>query len=546
MNHSTKGSSFIQLPPDSTGKKLITGKYLELRWTAADDMPVVNDEIEGVSSGALGMVVKAEGTKDAGKAVVFIEIGSPAGDYTANESLRLFPASGAAPSIFATLGGSSIEWHVQGVRLVGANNPFTAQHVDPRGSAFIRFTEGAQQLDAMGLSRNTSPTYLIGYSFDYEGELWDLYNSGTGGGAVSYDDVQSVNNLDVDTANAAKAILGTNRYMPYAPGWSSIYSLTVACGDSGKANVRRRWGAFDERNGVFFEQLGTELRLVLRTDVTGVVVDTAVDQADWNVDEVSGQVASDSGMVLDCTMMNTYWFDIQHLGTGRIRCGVVSNEGIRTPVHEFRTINSSIAPMFSNSALPLRVEIENLGVTGSPSRINVARLFAKLDGDVGKDLVFRAHRNSFTTPAPISLSDTEKPLMSFRAGQLFEGKVNRLITEFSDYSLFLSGGPAQLRVVKNASLTGAVFGPMQPMSSPVEGDMTASAFTGGKEVAAQFFNQGAFQGVWPEGIFSYRAECMYLKHNGDLGPTYTIVGKKLNPGDTVSLLFSATWKDIGC
>jgi hypothetical protein len=108
---------------------------------------------------------------------------------------------------------------------------------------------------------------------------------------------------------------------------------TIQIGDTGKANVVRRWGYFDEENGLFWELDGTTLYAVQRSSTTGSVVDTRVAQANWNRDSLDGTIRYD----LDVTKTNLYWMDFQWLGVGIVRFGVYENDGTKTTCHVLKT-----------------------------------------------------------------------------------------------------------------------------------------------------------------------------------------------------------------
>ena len=63
----------------------------------------------------------------------------------------------------------------------------------------------------------------------------------------------------------------------------------------------------------FFEQNGTDLRVVIRDDGSGSVVDSVVSQANWNVDKLDGTGAS--GITIDTTKDNIYF-----IGSTMVRC----------------------------------------------------------------------------------------------------------------------------------------------------------------------------------------------------------------------------------
>ena len=61
------------------------------------------------------------------------------------------------------------------------------------------------------------------------------------------------------------------------------------------------------QNGIYFEQEGQETYMVLRSYVTGSVVNTRVPRNQWNGDQLNG--IGVSGKTLDTSKGNIFWCD---------------------------------------------------------------------------------------------------------------------------------------------------------------------------------------------------------------------------------------------
>ena len=105
-----------------------------------------------------------------------------------------------------------------------------------------------------------------------------------GGGAVVAVPLQSAISLTVGVANADRAFLFTKTQHRYQAGRQQSVTASVIHDDLGRANQTRRWPYFDANDGLFFALVGTVLNVVVRSSVTGVVVDVPVPQSAWNVD----------------------------------------------------------------------------------------------------------------------------------------------------------------------------------------------------------------------------------------------------------------------
>jgi hypothetical protein len=129
-----------------------------------------------------------------------------------------------------------------------------------------------------------------------------------------------------------------------------------------KTNLRQRVGYFTQENGVFFEADGSTLYLVIRSSVTGSVVENRIAQASWNGNTLL------SGIVLDPTLTQIFWCDIEWLGVGNVRCGFIIN-GQFIVCHTFQHANqpSNTTVYMTTATLNPRYEITNTGTTSGAS-----------------------------------------------------------------------------------------------------------------------------------------------------------------------------------
>jgi hypothetical protein len=224
----------------------------------------------------------------------------------------------------------------------------------------IELTDSSNS-DAFGRLRVSNPELVFEsiHKYDKQPLLWDETIAGTG--TSTHDINQSAVLMAVGTASGDSVVRQTKRYCAYYPGKSQLVMMTGNMGGM-KANVRQRIGYFDVNNGVFFEMNGTTLRVVQRSGTSGSPVDTAVNQADWNIDKMDG--TGDSGITLDMSKSQIFMIDLEWLGVGRVRCGFIIG-GRFVQCHEFNNANSIVGPYMTTAKLPLRYEIVNTGTSAS-------------------------------------------------------------------------------------------------------------------------------------------------------------------------------------
>jgi hypothetical protein len=526
---------FVRLPADSIGKRLGANKYYELAYTALLIPIVVGDYILG-ANGALGEIVHIiPSSPTAGTIYVFPENGN---SFVAGEAVTV----DGTPAF--TVSGSPVDYHLQMSQLVGKNNPLYGQNIDKDGAAFIRFTEGQQQLDSYGVSRQVRPTTLAAFRFLYDlnAERWTPVTAT--GGTVTHDNAPGAAVLATTTASGSSAVFATNIAYPSIPGNSQLVSMPVSLGDAGKANCIRRWGYFDANNGMFFQLSGTQLSVVIRSNATGGVVDTVVNQADWNTDSLSSIDSSD-GMVLDVTKINSYWFNFHTVTAGKIRFGVVNQSGERIVVHNAIQLNSNALPALGSVTLPMRCEVVNTGATGSTSELRIYGGTIHTEGPAAADDITISRFSSAQLPAPITLTTgDEYHVATWRAGATFNGRENHIVTIPHEYSLHVVGAPIVFKIRKNATLSGGTYFPMGSVT-PVEASMSGT-IAGGRDVFSEFVAIGSHKEHFSEHVWGLRGENMALRSDGSYGDTYSLTVQKIVSGDpNATVYFSAVWADLG-
>lgn len=427
---------------------------------------------------------------------------------------------------FAHITGSDTVY-VQGVNIVDYTDPNRGQTIDARGAALTSFAEGAPSLGPFGRLRVGEET-VVG-SYDYTGgaeaELYYQYSSSVGS-VLQYNPTSSTMLLQVDTTSGSRVIQSTNRYHHYQPGNGMLLMTTLVVGDTGKANNIRRWGMFDDRDGVFFELSGSALSAVIRSSVTGVVLERKVSQSQWNLDTLDG--AGISSYTLDITTTQIYFIDYAW-GLGRVRFGVTDGLGNRVASHIFESSNVLTLPWSAQAEFPIRTENVNVDTTVSTSEIRhvcaVVYAESRVDPTYWQYGNFNVKNKGITTGTPV---------MSIRPKLTYNGKTNRSNAWPDVVSVYVSGGPMLLEAVTTPSLSGATFD--FSSTGPLEADVSASSYTLGSNgyvVYSRMLGTGTHELDIP---FEDNDEGLVLGGDGVTQPIYSLVGTSLgSPNATCSL-----------
>ena len=343
----------------------------------------------------------------------------------------------------------------------------------PAGVQAVKFTGTA--VDAFGRLQVANPYTVFDSQNRYQINGYFDTSTSTGGTSTYLPNESSVA-LAVTTSSGSEVVRQTYRSFPYQPG-KGLLILVTFCMNAGKTNLRQRIGYMSTQNGVFFEQDGTTLNFVIRSYISGSVVETRVPQSSWNNDKFDG--TGGSGITLDVSKAQIFWTDIEWLGVGSVRCGFTI-DGVNYICHQFNNANVSSSVYMTTAILPIRYEITNTGVTASASTLKQICCTVISEGGYEKKTQPAVARRATSLTG---IGTTFLPLISIR---LASGRTGAVVIPDGHSVLPLTSGDYELAMFRNATLTSASF--TTTTSNNVEYDVSATAVTGGTQLTSEFFS----------------------------------------------------------
>lgn len=332
-------------------------------------------------------------------------------------------------------------------------------------------------LDAFHRLRVSEPETIFDCVFKNDKQpllFWEATNAT--GSITHLGDNPSVQ-LSCSTTNGSYAYFQSRNYLQYSPGKSLLLLFTGNFVET-KTNVTKRIGYFSANDGLFFQLSGSTLSVVRRSKVSGSVVDTVINQADWNVDKLDG--TGSSGVTYDITKQIILVIDLQWLGSGRIRFGV-SVGGDIIYCHEIYNSNVLTTPYTRTGKLPIRAEIVNSG--SNSSSVNLTCVTAMAEGGANWDGIYRTI-NSGTTPISFTAVAT-KPIISIRKKSAFIEELAQLLS----VGLFVgSADDFLVKIIKNPTLTGASW---VDVDGFCQKDVSSTSYTGGTEIYSAYVRGAA-------------------------------------------------------
>jgi len=324
--------------------------------------------------------------------------------------------------------------------------------------------------DAFGRLRISEPFTLFDSSFRFGDNSynWSTYQT-SGDAVVSHLPNESSMSLYLGTTADEEIIRETKTVFQYQPG-KSLLILSTFVMSAAKANLRQRVGYFGANNGFYFEQSGTGYNIVRRSYANGSIDNTAIAQADWNVDTLDGN--GPSKIIADFSKSQIFWMDVEWLGVGSVRTGFVIN-GQFVICHIFHHANIQSKVYMTTATLPIRYEIKNTGTTDSASTMRQICSSIMSEGGYTPSNITRAVSSAITGK---NISDTAyTPLVTIR---LRSGREDAIAIPSSVDVYGLQQAAFKWRLIQGGLLNNNTWATVDSESS-VEYNLAATTVTGG-------------------------------------------------------------------
>lgn len=282
----------------------------------------------------------------------------------------------------------------------------------------IIVSQAGSGVDAFGNQRMTQPTSLFGIQQQYNKQPLFYEEKLANGGTTTHLPNESSVQMNVTTTAGSSVIRQTRQYLRYQTGKSQLPKQTFVFGAT-TATKEVGWG--DAENGIFIKYDGTDTTLILRSFVSGSVVETPVLQEDWSEDKLLGPNDPDSpsGILLDIEKGQIVAPDAEWLGTGNVRV-TLNIMGKNEIIHIFEGSNVNDGVYMTTANLPLRWSIVSDGANAD----SMKHICGSMDseGGVVEELGVPFAAESLVVSVPLS---TEKVVCAIRPRTTFNSITNR-------------------------------------------------------------------------------------------------------------------------
>lgn len=528
---------FIKILPDSTGKRIPHGVMVEINYDNGTVPIALGDVITGVTSGMSGTVIESTGTTASGNLHLVLDGASvPAAPaFTVGENLQVL---GSTVAKAATIG---YPFYFQQSQLAGGKDPTHLLEIDKKGAAYTRFAEGSPSFDAFGkmlvAQQTTVAEYLHKYGIDLDRVSYDI----VGTGAIAHIPESSGMLLSVGTDSGALVEVASHFYHPYNLGMGRVIEFTSACGDAGKSGLKRIWGYGDNSDGCFFMQYNGIWYVRIKTSAGGTA-DLTFQQSEWNGDRLdgSGGVFNRSGILFDLTKMNISWIDLQWLGIGTVRFGVIV-DGERIICHSWHHGNIEVRPYMRTGSLPIYHEVKNQTATGSASEFRVWCTVVKNGGvytSASKDFSYVPTLKTITSTTPAQLC-------SLRA----KAEINSITNRKSSYPSEIvvhATTPVIIEVWKNPVLTTPDWAGATSATAALEFDETTAGvtLTNARRLFSDIVGANSVTKLDLMDVFNSRDEGVRRHFNPANYDLYTITARLLAGSTSTTVQAVINWDDV--
>jgi hypothetical protein len=396
-----------------------------------------------------------------------------------------------------------------------------------------------EQVDSFGRLRVSNPVTLFDSQNRYklnEKFYSNLIGTGT---AVNYIQAQSSANLFV-TSNVNDFVARESRFVfNYQPG-KSLLSMSTFVMNPAKSGLVQRVGYFGRENG-YYIQLGSNtspttlfsnVYIVERSNVLGTISETAVAQQNWNGDKLDGTGAS--GLSLDITKSQIFYTDIEWLGVGSVRTGVVIN-GIFINCHTFNHANLIPYTYVTTACLPVRYEITNRAATSGTSNLNqICSTMLSEGGYEPKEQLFCQIGPTTTTTLG---STTLVPLISIR---LAPGRLDAIaVLKQINVAVNSNNDLARWSLILNGTLSGPTSWGAHTDSTNVQIDTGSSGISGGRAIEVGFAQTGSLSTSLTPSFFEAQIGRNSFTNTSDV-ITLAAGACTSNPG----IFYSLAWAEL--
>ena len=314
------------------------------------------------------------------------------------------------------------------------------------------------------------------FQYGKETDVWDERVVGVG--TATHNTTSSDIVIQVGSTAGSKVIRQTKNVMRYIPGRGSTLTFAIRL-EQPQVGIRRRFGLFDENDGVYFEDNGGTYSYVIRSSTSGITTETRVTRENWNGEKFDGN--GYTGVTADPTKQQMISFNYEWYGAGTVDVAwLMKGETIKS--HTFDNSNTNDKVWCSTPFLPIRVEIENItGVAGTHYLYQGSNSLLQ-EGEPEKLGTLLSITNPITGTTMAS-ANTFYPIISIR---LKSNELSAVMLLRSLQAATNDNTNVYWKLIENATLTGGTWVDHPDPNSFMQYNITQTEVSGGTAILNGF------------------------------------------------------------
>lgn len=397
-----------------------------------------------------------------------------------------------------------------------------AMDYSPYGRPVLRIDDETVQHTSRNRRKvsTNEQTFFNAFQYTKDTNVWDEATTGTASSA--FDQYQGGVILEVGGAAGDEIIRQTYNVIQYVPGRPNEVIFAARL-DPFETGIRKRFGIFDETNGIYFEKGVDDYYVVIRRNTPSGLEEQRVPRAEWNVDPFDG--TGPSQRVFRDDRIQMFTIEYEWFGAGVVEFKILIDNNAY-PLHRFQTGNIDEIPWSNSPYRPLRFELTNVDGVAGTHQILQGSSAVSSEGEVGP----LGREVNVTTPldgVSVSSANEFRPILSIR---LRPDRLNGVVLPLEFQVASLDNTGLFYQVIRDADLTGAVWD-VGLIDSFAEYDYSATAYTGGEPVRTGYIspnNQGE--------VFSFLKETILQLGRNNMGTepqTFTLLAATVSANKDV-------------
>ena len=320
------------------------------------------------------------------------------------------------------------------------------------------------------------------FQYDRDTEVWDesFTANSTFANAV-YDQYEGGVILEVSNTINSEVIRQTKNVIRYIPGRQNELIFTTRLNGT-VSGIRKRIGAFDANNGIYFEDDGGTYSCVVRRGTANGNVETRFTRDNWNYDKLDG--TGPSGITLDFSKNQMMTIEYEWFGSGQVEWNFVIDNN-KHPIHQYNTGNRQNIVWSNSPFVPHRLELTNTTGALGTHKLFQGGFCVLTEGTVGP-LGRRRDIASPVTGKTLTTANVFYPVLSIRLQSV---GLDGVVLPLGFQAATLDNTAIFYRIIRDATLTSPSW--VEEENTLIEYDLSATALSGGDIIASGYISPNA-------------------------------------------------------